>query len=130
MELRAKLPPSKANAATEATTVRTPLRTPDGGYLPMLYTHEGEEVCMADPRVIIQSAEALLSYRFRRGVRILRKRLDHSRYRAGNAARLPLTMQGNRRKEQQQQKWKSPHESRGLANECGRQGSCWWRSGK
>jgi DNA repair protein RadC len=51
---------------------REPLRTQSGGYLPMLYTNENVQLSLADPNVIIASAEALLDARFRRGARILK----------------------------------------------------------
>jgi DNA repair protein RadC len=59
-------------SAPAASARRDPLRTPAGAYLPVLYTNESAELQLADPRTIIESAEALLAARFCRGVRILK----------------------------------------------------------
>lgn len=58
--------------APDTNVSRDPLRTPAGAYLPMLYTNESAELRIADPNTIIESAEALLAARFRRGARILK----------------------------------------------------------
>jgi DNA repair protein RadC len=52
---------------------RTPLRTRSGDFLPPLYTlGDHRHAKPADANTIIQSAEALLAYRFRRGAKIFR----------------------------------------------------------
>jgi DNA repair protein RadC len=82
VDVRCETPKRKATAryltesdvlpAAGANAPRDPLRTPAGAYLPMLYTNRDAELQMAEPNTIIESAEALLASRFRRGARILK----------------------------------------------------------
>jgi DNA repair protein RadC len=67
---------SDVERATGTRDERAPLRTSTGEFLPPLYTREegfaGEALTPADAATIINSADSLLAYRFRHGVKILR----------------------------------------------------------
>jgi DNA repair protein RadC len=66
---------SDVENATGARDERAPLRTGTGEFLPPLYTRDesgaDEALKAADAATIINSADSLLAYRFRRGVKIL-----------------------------------------------------------
>ncbi len=86
---------SEVEKATSGPDERAPLRTSTGEFLPPLYTRDesgaGEALKPADAATIITSADSLLAYRFRRGVKILaepylRRGFDLRRDSAGDHA--------------------------------------------